>query len=63
MSKKQRSTKSRPSVPRTGREQAVRLASYGAHLQLDATGAHRTRAIPNKRREASRKACRGRGGE
>lgn len=53
-----KSQKAKRVVPRTGREQAVRMASYGAHVQLDRSGAHRPRVVADKRREASRKACR-----
>ncbi len=52
MSKK----KQQPHV-RTGREQAAVMSAHGANLLLDRQ-AHRQRVIPDKRKEAGRRACR-----
>ena len=45
-------------TPRSGREQSIALAAYGAHAQLDRGGAHRPRTIPNKKRQAEKRSCR-----
>lgn len=46
-------------MPLGGKAHAAAMAAYGAHVQLDRTGAHRMKVVPNKKREAGRRACRG----
>ena len=49
-------------VVSSGRDRAASMTKAGAAAQLNRCGRHRPRAIPDKRREAERRACRGRRG-